>query len=73
MVMSDYRNSKMDIVDVERGSRRFRTVPQPARTDGVGEALRKAFGRRPESCPEDLRTLLRRLDGKSRNPGDRSH
>lgn len=70
MVMSDYRNSKMDTVDVERGSRRFRTVPQPARTDGVGEALRKAFGRRPESCPDDLERLLRKLDRKT---PDRSH
>ncbi|MET0360453.1 MAG: hypothetical protein ABW048_01750 [Sphingobium sp.] len=43
---------------------RYREVHSPARTDGVGVALRRAFNP-SQASDEDFKDLLRELDGKT--------
>lgn len=42
---------------------RFRDIPSPARTDGVGVALRRAFA--PVEGADDFASLLQELDRRT--------
>ena len=60
--MTEYRNNKSEERNGMNGSR-FRDVPTPARTDGVGGALRRAFA--PVAGSEDFTSLLNELDRRT--------
>jgi hypothetical protein len=61
--MSDYRNHKSEESSGMNASR-FRDIPSPQRTDGIGVALRRAFAAVP-GAGDDLSRLLDELDRKT--------
>lgn len=60
--MSEYRNSQSGAFAPYATAARHHVVRMPERTDGVGMALRNAFGRCIKAGPEEFADLLGRLD-----------
>ena len=60
--MSEYRNSPSGAYRPDATAARHHVVRMPERTDGVGMALRNAFGRCLKACPDEFADLLGRLD-----------
>ena len=64
--MSEYRNLQGDNAKPEDVGTGYRVVPQPARTDGVGQALRNAFGCVDANGVAQFDRLLQELDCRTR-------
>lgn len=60
--MSEYRNTPSGTFGPDATAARHLVVRMPERTDGVGMALRNAFGRCARAGPEEFADLLGRLD-----------
>jgi hypothetical protein len=60
--MSEYRNSPADTAMPGRQPADYHIVPMPERSDGVGLALRRAFGPGAKTRHDDFADLLRRID-----------
>lgn len=66
--MTEYRNIKANGERSGMNGSRYHDVPTPARTDGVGVALRRAFGidRAGDGDGiEDFQSLLSEIDRRS--------
>jgi hypothetical protein len=61
--MMEYRNIKSNAERTGMTGSRYREIPSPASTDGVGIALRRAFA--APAGEEDFQSLLRDLDNKT--------
>jgi|KBSSwiStaDraftv2_1062776.scaffolds.fasta_scaffold03092_11 hypothetical protein len=60
--MGEYRNSPSGALGPDAAGARHHVVRPPERTDGVGTALRNAFGRCARASQEEFADLLGRLD-----------
>lgn len=58
--MMNYRNIKANAERTGATGSRYREIPTPASTDGVGLALRRAFA--PNDGVEDFKGLIQELD-----------
>lgn len=60
--MSEFRNSQADSATAGETSARYHLVRTPERTDGIGMALRRAFGPCARAIQDEFNGLLGKID-----------